>query len=790
MTGDHTSAAAVAGAEAREIGLPSEVPVLFLVSQVVFPFGATQIRIRMQRNLALLEALDGPDAVFAVAFAPGTEAEKVRAEDIGHVGVAARVIARLKLPDGSEHVTVQGLHRVWMEKVVRTDPYFVAMAAWVVEQRADKTKADDAIVHILEMVEELSSVDPSVQAEHVALLRSNVDDPGRFADLVAAVLAFDVAHQRRIVELVDILPRLDYVSTLVREKLEFARVVRETDVKVRTDIERSQREFYLRRQLKVLRDELGETTREEEAARAALARLETAAVPPAVDKIARREIERLRTSPSASAEFGVIENYLDWLLGMPWSVDCPESIDLVEVERVLDEDHYGLERPKQRILEYLAVRKLAPQARGPVLCFIGPPGTGKTSLAQSIARATGRKLARISVGGIRDESEIRGHRRTYVGAMPGRIVDAIRRSGCRNPLLVIDEIDKLESGIQGDPAAALLEVLDPEQNSTFVDHYLDVQVDLSRVFFVATANYVYDIPAPLLDRMEVIELSSYIEEEKLEIAVRHLVRRAVERTGLGRRASFTRPALRLIIRGYTLEPGVRDLQRRIESVLRKLALRVARGEKLPPRITPDVVSEVLGPPTFPAEEKRRRAEVGIVNGLAWTSAGGDVLLIEGIRFPGDGEIQLTGSLGDVMRESVIAAWSYVRSRAPALGLDPTEFKKWNVHIHFPEGAIPKDGPSAGVAATVALASLFTGRAARADFAMTGEVTLRGKVLPIGGLREKLAAAARLGIRNVIVPKANEGDLHWVRDSVKRRLRIFLVDHMDEVLGLALARSRN
>jgi ATP-dependent Lon protease len=767
------------------LDVPGEVPVLFLVSQVIFPFGASQVRLRMASNLQLLDDLPGADAVFAVAFAPGNDPAKVRAEDIGKVGVVSRVIARLKLPDGSEQVTIQGLRRVQVTDVIADQPYFRARVACIVERPADAAKADAEIVAILRKIEDISKLDGALQPEHVALLRANVGDPGRFADLVPSVLSFDVEEQRRVLEEAEVLPRLQYVAERVQDKLDFARVVQETDLKVRSDIEHTQREFYLRRQLKVLREELGEATREEEAARQAEARMATLTLPPHAADAARREIDRLRNGNAASVEFGVIANYVDWLLSMPWGVVCPDSIDLDKVRQVLDSDHFGLEQPKERIQEYLAVRKLAPDAHGPVLCFVGPPGTGKTSLAQSIAKATGRKLARISVGGIRDESEIRGHRRTYVGAMPGRIVDAMRRVGCANPVLVIDEVDKMSDGVQGDPAAALLEVLDPEQNSSFLDHFLDVPIDLSKVLFIATANNVFDVPGPLRDRMEVIELSSYVEQEKLEIARRHLVPRLALANGLGEKLRFSQAALRSVVRGYTMEAGVRELGRQIEAVCRKLAMRAARGSKLPKVVGPEMVADLLGPPQVSEPEHRRKDEVGVVNGLAWTGVGGDVLLIEGLRVPGDGEIQVTGSLGDVMRESCVAAWTFVKSRADWLGIPADEFKRWNVHLHFPEGATPKDGPSAGIAVTTALASLFTNLPVRADLAMTGEVTLRGQILPIGGLREKLAAAARLGIKNVLIPKANIGDLHWVRDSVKKKLKVYAMEHMDEVLQVAL-----
>ncbi len=774
--------------EPREVDLPPEIPVLFLVSQVVFPFGASQIRVRTPRNLALLDALHD-DEVFAVAFAPGLDAAAVKPEDLGHVGVAARVIARLKLPDGTEQVTLQGLQRVYIDRIVRDEPYMLGRAACVVESAGAPGEAERVILDILRMAEELAGLGTGVSAEHVAVLRSNLGDPGRFADLVAAMSGVDLVHQKRILEKTEVPARLEYVAALVREQLEFARVQHETDARVRQDIERTQREFYLRRQMKVLREELGETTREEEAAQQALARLAEAQLPPAADAAVRHEVERLRAAGPGSAESGVISNYLDWMLALPWSKSAPDRLDVDVVKAALDEDHYGLDEPKRRILEYIAVRQLRPDAPAPVLCFLGPPGTGKTSLAQSIARATGRPLARISVGGVRDEAAIRGHRRTYVGALPGRIVDALRKVGCNNPLLVIDELDKMGEGPQGDPAAALLEVLDPEQNAAFTDHYLDVPVDLSKVFFVATANDWFGIPGPLRDRMELIELSSYVEEEKVEIARHHLVPREQRRTGLPHAVAISPAALRAIIRGYTTEAGVRELTRRVQAVFRKLAYDVATGAPLPRRVGPADIPRLLGPPPVPEEARRRRDEVGVVNGLAWTSVGGDVLLVEGLRLPGEGGLQVTGSLGDVMRESIAAAHSFVRSRQLELQIPDEVFAGSDVHLHFPEGATPKDGPSAGVAVATALASLFTGRPVRADVAMTGEITLRGEVLPIGGLKEKLAAAARLGIRHVIVPAANAGEVERIRPEVRKRLVVHAVRSVDEVLALALRPPR-
>ncbi|MCG3136049.1 MAG: Lon protease 2 [Planctomycetes bacterium] len=773
---------------AHEAGLPPsqvELPVVYLVSQIVFPFGATSVRIRMERNLKLLDALPSRDSTFAIAFAPSVAPEKVTRKDLAPVGVLARVIARLKVPDGTEQVTVQGLQRASVDQITAEQPYFTAKVTPIAAVPADPARTAAEVERILAMLDELAKLDPSVQAEHLALLRTNRADGGHFADLVANMIHVEPASRLRVLATGDAVKRLEYVASLVREQLEFTRVVHETDARVQGDIEKSQREFYLRRQMKMIKEQLGETSREDEAARAATERMAGIRLPAAVELTLKKEIDRLRNTSAQSAEFAVIENYVDWILSMPWGRSCADVIDLDAVRARLDADHFGLDEPKQRILEYLAVRKLAPDARGPILCLVGPPGTGKTSLAQSVARATGRTFARIAVGGVRDESEIRGHRRTYVGAMPGRIASALRRAQCSNPLLVIDEIDKLGSGPQGDPAAALLEVLDPEQNSTFTDHFLDVPFDLSKVFFVATANNLFEIPDALRDRMEVIELSSYVEQEKIEIARRHLVPRARKQTGIPLRVKLDAGALKLLVRGYTMEAGVRDLYRQIEAVFRKLALRSSGGKALPSSVTSAHVTELLGPRQVAEERRRRGDEVGVVNGLAWTGLGGDVLTIELIRMPGDGSLQLTGSLGDVMRESAHAAFSWVKSRFAALGTDPAEFKKWDLHIHFPEGAVPKDGPSAGIALVTAIASSFTGLPVRADVAMTGEVTLRGRVLAIGGLREKLAAAARLGIPEVIIPKVNAGDLHWCRKEVLSKLKVHTVETADQVLELAL-----
>jgi ATP-dependent Lon protease len=780
------SKAAAPGEAARPGALPDgSQPVVFLVSAVLFPGGTAQAQLRTKRNLDQVAAWTDPDHQFVFAFAPGLDPDKVETKDLAPVGVVGRVVSRIRLPDGSLQVAMQGLRRVRLGNWVGTDPVLLAEVAPAVEVPAPRAAAERIILRILELAEQLVRMDDAYTPELVRLLQSNLDDPGRFADLVALTVAMDLRQRMAVLVELSVEKRLDTVADMLAEKVEIARIAREIEARARGDISKAQREYYLRQQLKAIRAELGEESREEADARRFVERADAAKLPDEPDRVVRGEIERLRVTSAQSAEYAVILNYLDWVLALPWSKESEDRLDLKEVQRTLDADHYGLEKPKRRILEYLSVRALAPAAPGPVLCFAGPPGTGKTSLAHSIARAMGRCLARISVGGVHDESPIRGHRRTYVGAMPGRFLQALRRCGSRNPVLVVDEIDKMQAGPQGDPAAALLEVLDPEQNGSFTDHYLDMAFDLSHCFFVATANNLANVPGPLLDRMEVVELHGYTEAEKVEIAYRHLVPKALASTGTKGRVRFGRPVLRGLARSYTLEAGVRDLGRRVEEVCRKYAVRLAGGEKGPFAPTEEDLPKLVGRPSMHADERRRVPEVGVATGLAWTPYGGDLLVIEGIRMPGAGGFALTGSLGDVMKESVQAASSWVRAHAADLGIDLAVFGQGDVHIHFPEGAVPKDGPSAGVAVAVVLASLFTGRPVRHDIAMTGEVTLRGKVLPVGGIREKVSAAVRGGIQEVMLPAANLPDAEELPKEIRGAIKLHGVATLADAIRFAL-----
>ncbi|HEU4394997.1 MAG TPA: endopeptidase La, partial [Planctomycetota bacterium] len=774
---------AAPGSHAGLDGTP--LPVVYLVSTVLFPGGTASAQLRTRRNLLQISGNPDDDAVFLFVFAPGMDPEKVEADHTAPIGVTGRVVSRLRLPDGSFQIAMQGMRRARVSKWTGTDPVLQAVPAEASEERGRPEVIDQHVFGILNEVEALIRLDDAYSAEHLRLLQSNVDDPGRFADLVAQTVAFDLRERLAVLEELSVERRLEVVSEFLRGKVEFARIAREIEQRASSDIGKAQREYFLRQQMKAIRTELGDESREEADAKRFTQRADEAALPPEADKAARAEIERLRNTNPASAEYAVILNYLDWIVSIPWKTESVDRADPALVKKALDEDHDGLEKPKERILEFLAVRARAPKAPGPVLCFAGPPGTGKTSLAQSVARAMGRKLVRISVGGVHDESQIRGHRRTYVGALPGRIVEALRRAGTRNPVLVVDEVDKMTSGPQGDPAAALLEVLDPEQNRAFTDHYLDLPVDLSRVLFIATANEAWEIPGPLLDRMEVVPLRGYTEAEKVSIAKRHLLRKALERTGTAGKLKISPAAIREIVRHRTREAGVRDLARRLEEIGRKHAVLLASGKRGPFSVGPKDLDRLLGPAPDHDPERRRRPEVGVATGLAWTGTGGDLLVIEGIRMPGQGGFALTGSLGEVMKESVQAAGSWVRAHCEALGVPKDAFSSTDVHVHFPQGAVPKDGPSAGVAVTLVLASLFTGWRIRHDVAFTGEVTLRGKVLPVGGLPEKLSAAARSGIREVVLPAANLQDLHEVPAEVRRKLKITGVDTVEEAMARAL-----
>jgi ATP-dependent Lon protease len=770
--------------------LPPALPLMALRSTIVYPLGTIAVQMGAPENLALLRAHDEPGLIVALVVAHGDHDEPIEnGKFVGRVGVAARVHERINLPGETVQITLQGLRRIVINGIEGVDPYPIANVQPARESPADSAEVDDLVARVVGAAETLAEHSERIPDEVPAILKMNVSDPGRFADLAATNMNFRIADKDEVLQRLDVGQRLQFILSRLERDVARARVMEDVKKQTEIKIEEHQREFYLRQQLRAIQAELGESDPGEKEASDLLRKIDEANLPEKTAQEARRETERMRMLSPASSEYQVVRTYLDLVLALPWNARSgEEQIDLKRVESALDSRHYGLDEAKERIIEYLAVRKLrGGDPHGPILCFVGPPGTGKTSLGAAIGDAIGRAFYRISVGGVRDEAEIRGHRRTYVGAMPGLIIQALRRVQVRDPVLMIDEIDKMSGGgPSGDPTAAMLEVLDSSQNNAFVDHYLNLPFDLSSVLFVCTANNMFDIPAPLRDRMEMIKIAGYTVEEKVEIAWRYLLPRLLEEHGItDRDIQFTDESLSFVSNRYSREAGLRNFERNLAAIMRKRARAKAEGEEGAWVIDVDKVEEVLGIPRYAVEEAEKIPEVGVANGLAWTSTGGEIMIIEALRMSGTGRLTMTGQLGDVMRESVDAAFSYVRSRGSQLGIDDKVFRESDVHIHLPAGAIPKDGPSAGITLTLAIASVLSGRPIRRDVAMTGEVTLRGKVLEIGGLKEKVLAAYRAGLREVILPKSNEKDLRDIPDDVRSHMVFTFVDRMDEVLHLAL-----
>ena len=707
------------------------------------------------------------------------------AADMHRIGTVANVARYVTAPDGTHHLVAQGDQRFQVMEFLAGWPFMVARVARIPEPDSRGPEIEARFLNLQRQAVEALQLLPQAPPELLAAIQA-VNSPAQLADLATAYMDLKPEEKQEILETIDIAARMEKVSRLLEQRIEVLRLSQEIGRQTKAAIDERQREVLLREQLAAIRRQLGEG----EEGKAEIAELgeaiAKAQMPKEVEEQARKELRRLERMPEASAEYGMVRTYLDWLTELPWALPEEPPIDIAEARRVLDEDHYGLDKIKRRIIEYLAVRKLAPQGKAPILCLVGPPGVGKTSLGQSIARAMGRKFVRVSLGGVHDEAEIRGHRRTYIGALPGNIIQAIRKAGSRNCVMMLDEIDKLGAGIHGDPSAALLEVLDPEQNGTFRDNYLAVPFDLSRVVFITTANVLDTIPGPLRDRMEVISLSGYTANEKLEIARRYLVRRQLEANGLkAGQAEISDDALRATIQHYTREAGVRSLEREIGKAMRHAAVRIAEGETGPITIGTDDLGSVLGPPQFESEVAMRTSVPGVATGLAWTPVGGDILFIEATRTPGGGKLILTGQLGEVMRESAQAALSIVKARAAALGIDPARFEKSDIHVHVPAGAIPKDGPSAGVAMFMALVSLLTERTVRSDTAMTGEISLRGLVLPVGGIKEKVVAAARAGIKRIMLPARNRKDFDDIPDEVRRTVEFVWLETVDQAVAAAL-----
>ena len=757
---------------------------------VLFPGTVLPVAINRERSLAAAQEAVRNERKVGFLLQHEPETQNPTPTDLYKIGTVANIVRYVTGQDGTHHLVVQGEQRFRVLDFQDGLPFMLARVEHLPDPSTNPPEVEARALNLKRLSAEAISLLPQAPAELANAIQA-VESPSTLADLVASFMDIKAAEKQELLETIDLKERLDRVTELLTKRIEVLRLQRQIEEQTREAIDERHKEALLREQLRQIRKQLGEEEESAEEIQELREAIAKAGMPEEALEQANKELKRMERMQDASAEYSMLRTWIDWMIQLPWSKVDEESIDIEHARKVLDEDHYGLDKIKRRIVEYLAVRKLNPEGRSPILCFVGPPGVGKTSLGQSIARALGIKFARVSLGGVHDEAEIRGHRRTYIGALPGNIIQAIRKAGTRNPVLMLDEIDKLGAGIQGDPASALLEVLDPEQNNTFRDNYLGLPFDLSKVMFIATANMLDTIPGPLRDRMEIIELTGYTEDEKVQIARRYLVKRQLEANGLKpEQASITDEALLQIVRDYTREAGVRNLERTIGAVLRHVAVRIAEGAVTEQTIDVADLQPILGPPRFENEVAMRTSVPGVATGLAWTPVGGDILFIESTRVPGGGKLILTGQLGDVMKESAQAALSLVKSQAARLGVDPESFDKNDVHIHVPAGAIPKDGPSAGVAMFTSLVSLVTGRTVRHDLAMTGEISLRGLVLPVGGIKEKVVAAHRAGIRKVLLPARNRKDLDDVPQSVRDEVDFVFCEKVDDVVREALGIETN
>ena len=772
----------------RQEPLPDALPVLPLRETVTFPEALTPLAVGQERSVKLVNDVLSGNRMLAMVASKDAENDSPGPDDLHTVGVAGTVARMMKVPDGTLRILVQGGERISLNDFVATEPYLIARIDSVPDSLVPSPELEALSRNVQNTFSEIIEQIPYLP-EELQLAVANMDDPAALSHLIAGALRIPVEEKQELLEQVDVTKRLRRLSEILTRELEVVKLGTKIQSQVESEMDKGQREYFLRQQLKAIQEELGEGDEQQAEIAELRERIEAAELPEEPRRQAERELGRLEKLPPAAAEYGVIRTYLEWIVDLPWSKETEDDLDIGHAREVLDEDHYDLDEVKDRILEYLAVRKLNPESPGPILCFVGPPGVGKTSLGKSIARALGREFERISVGGVRDEAEIRGHRRTYIGALPGTIIRALRDAGTRNPVFMIDEIDKMGADFRGDPASAMLEVLDPAQNSSFRDHYLDVPFDLSDVLFIATANVLDPVPSPLQDRMEMIQLAGYTTDEKLHIARKYLVPRQLETNGLKpSQIEIADPALTAVIEEYTREAGVRNLERQIGTICRKVARQVAEGNADGRvRVSAKKARELLGKRRVFAETRRRTKDPGVATGLAWTPTGGEILFVEATAIPGDGKLTITGQLGDVMRESAQAALTYVRGHAKQLApdLDDDYFSSHDIHIHVPAGAVPKDGPSAGVAMATALSSLISDRAVSNDVAMTGEITLTGQVLPIGGVKEKALAAQRAGIKHVIVPDRNEADVEEIPEDEREALEFGYASEISQVLERAL-----
>jgi ATP-dependent Lon protease len=770
----------------EKISIPNRLPILPLRGTVLFPELILPIMVGRKKSVKLIdEAMEG-DRIIGVVTQYSSDVEDPNSSELYDIGVAAHLVRMVREVDGTQRVIVQGLERIKIVRYMQDDPYFLAEVKVLQDEEATGVEIDALVMNLKNLFQKAVELAPHLTVELKNMVM-NIKDPGILTDIVASNLNINPSEKQEVLEIVTVQERLNKVHLLLAREVQILELGDKIQSQVKEDIDKTQREYYLREQMKAIKKELGEIDEHSAELKELKDKIDNSGMNEEAHKAAEKELERLSKMPSASAEYTVARTYLDWLIELPWAKSTDDNLAIDHAHKILNEDHYDLEKVKKRILEYLAVRKLKSDMKGPILCFVGPPGVGKTSLGMSIARAMERKFTRISLGGVRDEAEIRGHRRTYVGALPGRIIQGIKKTGSNNPIFMLDEVDKIGTDFRGDPSSALLEVLDPEQNFSFSDHYIDVPFDLSKVMFITTANIMETIPPALKDRMEVLELPGYSDDEKLMIAKEHLIPKQLDEHGLSPELlEFNDESLLGIINSYTREAGVRNLEREIAAVCRAVAKEVAEGKKEKVTVTVELLHKFLGAVKFFPEVAERTSDPGVATGLAWTPTGGDIIFVEATKMNGEKGLSLTGQLGEVMKESAQAALSYVRSKAKELGIEENFYQKNDIHIHVPAGAIPKDGPSAGIAMFMALTSLLINRPVRSDVAMTGEITLRGLILPVGGIKEKILAGKRAGIKTIILPQKNEKDLEELADHVKEGLEFRFVQRMDEVVKIALS----